>query len=230
MFLFKLLLELILLGILGLGVYFGLKNGFVSIMARPVKLFAAIMLAIAICSGVARVVIVPIIDAPITNYISSFLYDNCSAITPETTADEVPTLLKISAAVFNIDLYAVALKAEGNVIEAIVSNLADPAIYVISVVISFVLCYIIGRVLFSILLFLIDVFVKGGLLGRVNRTLGVIFGIGVAFIGAWAFTGAVEFILNTQIFAGSDLSMASNGGMLYRFFNSFSPIELLLRF
>ena len=230
MFVLKMLLELILLGVLGAGVYLGLKVGFVSIMAKPVKIFASLMLAVAICGGLARGIIAPIIDAPITNYISSFLYENCSAITPESTVDELPTLLKISAAVFNIDVYAVAANANGNIIEAIVSTLADPAVYVIAVVISFALAYLIGRFIFSFALFLIDVFVKGGLLGKINKSLGVVFGVGIAFICAWAFAGFVEYILNTRIIALSEAVSSFRGGLLYGFFNSFSPIELLLRF
>ena len=230
MFLLKMLFELILLGVLGAGVYLGLKRGFVSMMARPVKIFASIMLAIAICGGVARSVIVPIIDAPITNYIASFLYENCAGITPETTADELPTLLKIAAAIFNIDTYSVALNSDGRVIEALVTNLAEPAIYVIAVIISFLLSYVLGRSLFSLALFLVDVFVEGGLLGKINKSLGMVFGILIAFICAWAIAGFIEFALHSP-FIVSNAAMANfRGGLLYRFFNMFSPIEILLRF
>jgi hypothetical protein len=230
MFLLEMLLELILSAVLCAGAYFGIKRGFVSIMAKPVKVFASIMLAMAICTGVARTIVVPIIDAPITNYIASFLYDNCSSITPEITADELPTLLKISAAIFNIDVYAVAVNANGKVIEAIVANLAEPAIYVIAVIIAFVLTYILGRLLFSLALFLIDVLVKGGLFGKINKSLGVVFGISIAFICAWATVGFISFALSTPMFASNVVSEDFRGGLLYRFFNNFSPIELLLRF
>ncbi len=226
----KALLELILLGILGGGVYLGIKKGFISIMAKPVKVFASFMLAVAICGGFARLVIAPIIEAPITNYISSFLYENCEYITPDTAADELPTLLKISAAAFNIDVYAIASNAEGDIISTIVSELASPAIYVIAVVISFFAVYFIGRLLFSLAMYIVDVLLKGGIIGKINKTLGIVFGVCIAFIGAWAFAGFVKFILNTPILASSNSVAAFRGGLLYRFFNSFSPIELLLSF
>ncbi len=226
----KIILELILLGMLGAGVYLGITKGFINIMAKPVKTFASIMLAFAICGGFARIIVAPVIQKPITNYISSFLYENCSSITPETAADELPTLLKMSAAAFNIDINLITAGTDGDIITAIVSTLADPMIYVIAVIISFVIVYFLGRLIFNLALFIVDMVVKGGILGKVNKTLGIIFGICLAFMGAWAFAGFFEFILNTPIFASNEAVMTFRGGLLYRFFNSFSPIELLLSF
>lgn len=224
----EILLDLILLALIGGGVYIGIKQGFVSIMAKPVKLFASLLLAYAACGGFASIFVVPFIEAPITNYITDFLYENCSALTPVTIADELPTLLKIGAAVFDINVYEIAANAEGDVIHAIVSHLASPSIYVVAVVISFALVYVIGRLIFAGIMFLVKYFFKDGILGTVNKTMGIVFATCLAFIAAWALAGFLEFIFNTPLFAEGMTDF--NGGLLYRFFNSFSPIELLLSF
>lgn len=228
MIVLDIILDLVLLGLIGGGVYIGIKQGFISIMAKPVKLFASLLLAYAICGGFATVFIVPCIEAPITNYITDFLYKNCSALTPVTIADELPTLLKIGAAVFDIDVYDIAANAEGDVIHAIVSHLAQPSIYVIAVVISFAIVYVLARLLFAGIMFLVNYFFKDGILGKVNKTMGIIFSVALAFIASWALAGFLEFIFNTPLFA--EAMAEFDGGLLYRFFNSFSPIELLLSF
>ena len=228
MIVLEIILDLILLGLIGGGVYIGIKKGFISIMAKPVKLFASLLFAYATCGGFANVFVVPFIEAPITNYITDFLYKNCEGLTPVTIADELPTLLKIGAAVFDINVYEIAANAEGDVIRAIVGHLAHPSIYVIAVVISFALVYVIARLLFAGAMFLVNYFFKDGVLGKVNQIMGIVFATALAFIVAWALAGFLEFIFNTPLFAEGMVDF--NGGLLYRFFNSFSPIELLLSF
>lgn len=229
MFFLKLFYELALLAILAGGVYIGIKKGFVSIMAKPVKLFASILLAIGLADGFATVFITPVIEKPVTNHIAGFLYEHCPTLTAATASEQLPTLLKISAAIFNIDINGITATSETDIITSIVRHLAHPAIHVVGVVISFVLVYFIGRLLFTLAFYLINRFCKGGIVGKANKTLGIIFGFSLAFIAAWAFAGFSEFIFNTAAFETT--AMADyRGWLLYRFFNSFSPIELLLSF
>lgn len=229
MFVLKLFYELLLLAILAGGVYVGIKKGFISIMAKPVKFFASILLAFGICNGFAKVFVTPVIDAPITNYIAGFLRDNCPTLTAATAAEELPTLLKIAAAIMGIDVKAIQATADTDFITAAVGELASPAIHIVAVVISFVIVYFIGRLLFTLAFYLINRFCKGGIVGNVNKTLGIIFSFSLAFMVAWAVAGFSEFIFNTPVFASTAM-VDYNGWILYRFFNSFSPIELLLSF
>ena len=228
MIVLEIFLDLILLGLVGAGVYIGIKQGFILIMAKPVKLFASLLFAYATCAGFASIFVVPMIEAPITNYITDFLYKNCSALTPDNVAGELPTLLKIGAAVFDINVEQIARDAEGDVIHAMVTHLAGPSIFVIAVIISFGIVYLLARLLFMGGMYLVNYFFKDGILGKVNKTMGIVFASCLAFIAAWALAGLLEFIFNTPLFAEGMKDF--NGGLLYRFFNSFSPIELLLSF
>ena len=52
----------------------------------------------------------------------------------------------------------------------------------------------------------------------------------LAFVVVWAVTSVSEFILNIPVIASADWVEGFNGGPVYRFFRSFSPLDLLLSF
>lgn len=224
------IIDILLVAIVLIGAFIGIKKGFVKIAAKPVKFFASLGLAILICTGVAEAVVAPMIEEPIANYVSEFLYSNCENVTAENAADELPTLLKISAAIFNIDIAEVTEGAGNAVLDAIVENLTTPVINVVSVIIAFVLVYIAASILFSIALMLINLIFSNGILGVFNRTLGFVFTGAVFLIISWALAVLLEFVFHLPAFEGVAFINDFNGGFIYNFFNTYSPIELLLSF
>ena len=220
------IIDILLIAIILIGAFLGIKKGFVKMATKPVKFVASIVLAFTICVGVANAVIVPLIEEPIANYVSEFVYENCENITADNAAEELPTLLKISATIFNIDVADIT-KGSGNaVLDAIVENLTAPVINIISIIIAFVLVYILASILFSLLLALINAIFSKGIFGVFNRILGFVFTGSVALIVSWALTALFEFTIHLPVFEGVEF----NGGFIYNFFNTYSPIELLLSF
>ena len=223
-------IDILLVAIILWGAVTGIKKGFVKIAAKPVKFVASIALAVVICVGVADTIITPIIKEPIANYVSEFIYDNCQNVTAENAANELPTLLKISAAIFNINVTDITEGAGNAVLDAIVENLTAPVINIVSVIIAFVLVYILASIAFSLFIALINVIFSNGILGVFNRILGFFFTGAVALIASWALAAFFEFFIHLPMFEDITLFADFNGGIVYSFFNTYSPIELLLSF
>ena len=86
----NIIFDLILLGILAAGVIIGIKNGFISTVARPVKFFAALALALSLAVSVGNAIVEPIIGPAISNKISGILIEKYSDITAETASESLP--------------------------------------------------------------------------------------------------------------------------------------------
>lgn len=226
----KIIIDVILCAVILFGTIFGIKRGFINIAARPVKFFAALAGAIALCGTFANAVVTPIINAPITNYVSDFLQKNCASLTAENISEELPTLLKIAAAVSGIDINSFAGDSGASFLDTIVNNLTAPVINVVSNIISFIVLFFILKLILGILLWVVNMMFKNGVLGVFNKALGFVFGACCSVITAWALAVVVEFVFHTPALQSNELIATFDGGIIYRFFNTYSPIEILLSF
>ena len=223
------LIDLILIGIIGYGIYYGLKKGFVTIAEKPVKVVASLTLAYTCCSGFGKLLIAPLIKAPISGYISDVIYKNIPNISPETSVDELPTLIKMAVAAFNVDLGGQDAGG-GSYIEHIVDLITNPVVNLISVVLGFIALFFIGKLLFTLAFYLLNKFCNAGLLGKVNKVLGIVFGVLMFVFAAWGVAVVLSVIFHLPMFDSVELISGFKGGLMYRFFNNFNPIVLLLSF
>ena len=92
------------------------------------------------------------------------------------------------------------------------------------------LLFLLSKLLISVGITVVNTFVSAGALGKVNKAMGFVLAGCLAFLAAWAVTGVVDFFFHLGIFNNSELIRNFEGGLLYRMFISFSPIELLLSF
>ena len=130
-----------------------------------------------------------------------------------------------------IDIQQVATVAEGaSVIEAVAKAVTAPVVQVISVIFGFVIAYFISKILLNFLFILINNVLNSGVAGKVNKTLGCVFTLFLAFVAGWAFTSVFEFIFNIPAIASIKGIKNFNGGVIYRFFRNFTPLDLLLSF
>ncbi len=223
------IIDVILCAIVVIGCIIGFKVGFVSLVAKPVKAVLAIIFAFVFCTGVADAVMTPMISTPVTNYLVDFMNEKCAGITAENYAEELPTLLKLAASVFGIDLSETVAGTSGSVLEGLVETLTAPVINVVSIIISFVVVWIVSKILLSLIFFLINALLKGPL-GALNGILGCIVSTILAIVIAWGVAVLLEFVFHTAAFEGNALIEEFEGGFFYRFFNTYSPLELLLSF
>jgi hypothetical protein len=193
--------------------------------AKPTKLILSLVLAFSLCTSVANGIVAPIIEQPITNYIYEFLVENCPEINIDNVAQELPTILKMAAGMYGINIEEIVAQNAGrDIIAEITATLAEPVISIFALIISFVLLYVISKLLITLALSLIDLVFSNGVFGALNKTLGGISGAIISFAVAWAVAVFIEFLYHIN---GAGLD---NPGILYTFFNTYSPIELLLSF
>lgn len=226
----NLIFELILLCILVGSSYAGIKFGFIQIAAKPIKIIASLAFAFSLCKSVGTVIIAPIIQNPVSAYIKEFVYAKCSNLTSVNAYDELPTLLKMAGAAFNVDMNAQNAVSQETVLDNAILNLTSPAVNLIGIAVAFVLLLIVGRILMSLGVYLVNSFCRSGLIAKVNKAMGFVLAGMMSLIGAWAFVSVVEFLFHLPMFENSAAVQGFSGGFLYRLFISVSPLELLLSF
>ena len=223
--------DIILVGILLYGAAMGIKNGFLITIAKPVKFIASLVLAFSLASVVGTYLIEPIIGPAISNRLSEILIEKYSEITAETASESLPTLIKIAAGICGVDIEGIAAGADGiSVIEAVVDAVTSPVVHIIGIIFGFVIAYFIAKLVVNFVMIFINSFVNKGVAGKVNKALGCVFSVFFAFVIGWAFTSISEFIFNIPAIASIDWVQNFNGGAIYRFFRTFTPLDLLLSF
>ena len=145
----NLIVDLVLLAILLAGLILGYKRGFVKTVAKPVKLVAVWVCTIKSCSAFAARFIAPLIQTSVTEKLSEFLQENYKHITESNASEELPTLLKIAAGLFNIDIQQVAEDAGAALTQKLAETFTAPLVSLASIVIAFVVLLIV----FSVLVF-----------------------------------------------------------------------------
>lgn len=226
----QIIVDLILTAFIVTGVVIGLKRGFIKTILKPVRFLGSFGIAVGCSAGFGRTVIGPIISKPIVNKISAHLYQYCPDITQATVEDELPTLLKIAAAVFGIDVNSLSTEDSHEFIQTVVANLAEPVVNVISMIFAFFALFFLSKLLITIAFLIINKFFDKGILGVPNKILGCVFCTLFAFTVSWLFTMLFDFVIHTNAFANVSWAYGFEGGIVYRLFKELSPIELLLSF
>lgn len=216
-------LDALLVLIILIGMISGVRRGFVKTVAKPVKLVASLGFAFYVCSAISEKIVEPFIKTPIANQLRDFMYDKCANITAENVSTELPTVLKMSAGMFNINVEEVAQNSVTSVLESIIEALTDPIIHIVGIVVSFILAYIVAKIVLYFVVLIIDAILSVGPLGVINKALGLLFGSAFAFIIAWALVAVAEFAMGF-------VAYEFKGGFIYEFFNGFNPLDLLLSF
>ncbi len=227
---FAIIIDILLLGIIGFGIYYGVTKGFVNMAAKPFKTVFAIVIVYTCCSWFAALIVSPIIDGPISGYVSDTLISSLPAdVTSATAADELPTILKFVASMSGIDFAEEGMSGV-DYIELLSDRISAPIIGFISIIISAVALFFIGKLIFKLAMLLLDKFCNAGLLGKINKVLGVVFGALVFVLIAWSFAVILDLIFNLPVFEDNKLISEFEGFVLYRFFNFISPLALLFSF
>ena len=221
------LIDIILTVIIIFFVILGLKRGLIRSCAKPIRILATFLTAYWLANPISTYIIEPMVRTPITSQIKGYLIENCPNLTPLSAKDELPTLLKLAASAMDIDVSA--LSAE-NIISEIVDTLANPAVHFICVIITFILLFFVCKIGYSILLAFVASFFDGGIIGKSNKILGLVFGLLEAFLVCWLFSVIFDFFIHISIFENVKWMSEFRGGWLYRFFNMMNPVDLLLSF
>ncbi len=222
--------DVILAAIILIGAIIGLKSGFVKIISKPIRFFGSLVIAFGFSDEFSAAFVEPRIYSPVSAKMTEYLYSHCGHLTAENAADELPTLLKIAAGIFNIDLNNFTGESLDELIGSVVTKLATPVVHVISVILSFVVLFFIAKIVFKILFAIVNSIFNTGVLSVPNRVLGCVFYTLFAFIIAWLFATLLDFAIHTQFLADAEWIKEFEGGFIYKLFRRLTPIDLLLSF
>lgn len=225
------LFEIILVGILLAGAFIGIKNGFIDTVARPVKFILRLVLAFSLAGVVGSFMIEPIIGPAISHKLSDTLIEEYADITADSADEDLPTLVKLAAGMCGVSVDEIASTADGaSIIEDVADAVTAPVVKVIGVILGFVITYFLAKFFINFIMILVDNLVNRGVAGGINKALGCIFTLFLAFVAGWTFTTLFEFIFNIPAIAAMKGVQNFNGGPIYKFFRSFTPLDLLLSF
>ncbi len=224
------IVDIAFLLLMAIGIIVGIKMGFVKTVAKPVKFVLAVVLAFAFAANLSTSVVEPLISAPITNQLTSFLSEKFTDISAE-TVDTLPTLVKFAAGLCGVDIAEVATNAgEGSIIGAIVSEITTPFTTIICTALSFILLFFVSKLVLSLVFAIINKVIDNGIVGVANRIIGAVFMGALAFIVCWGVASIFELVIHLPVFAGQAWANEFTGGFVYKFLKSINPIDLLLSF
>ncbi|MBQ7333427.1 MAG: CvpA family protein [Clostridia bacterium] len=227
----NIIVDCILVLIIAIGLFLGIKRGFVKTIAKPVKIILTFVIAFSFASPLSKTFVEPRMREPIANQMEEYILENCEGISAENINEELPTVLKIGASLFDIDINELASGEESaSIVNKITESLISPAIHVVSTIITFIILLLVSGIALSIIIWILNSIVDVGVVGVFNRILGAIFSTAFAFIIAWGLTSVFTYVINLPSVAASEWASGFKGGFVYKLFNSINPIELLLSF
>ena len=216
-------LDLFLIGLVVAGCLVGVYKGFLKSVMKPVRIALSVFLSALISKPISRVLVVPLIKAPLNNKIQSYIL-NFIEKHPD---KNLPTLVKLAAALNGVDVNG------EDVISVVVDRVGEitaPIVEIIALVITFCVLLVIFILLIKVGCHLLDFLIKDTGLNKVNKTFGAIFNGLLGFVVGWVFVVVFDLFVHLPVFESGWLGMQFKGGLLYRLLLNFSPIEMLLSF
>ena len=213
-------LDLIFPMIIVIGVLLGYKKGFFATITKPLKLVFALCITIFAAAPIINTWTRPFFSGKVQSWIYSSLMESCPNITGETATESLPTLLKLSAELFKVDLSGTeGLSGAEAIINSISEKMAAPIGNLIAVVVTYVLLFFVSMIFTKIMLAVLNKFVKKGLLGRVNKALGFITGGMIATIIA-CMISSIAYKVSPDFASGA----------VSTFIRNINPFSILMKF
>ena len=213
------LLDAILAIVIAVGFLLGYKRGFFGAITKPLKVIATVCLTILISSPIINYWTRPLFVGKVETWIFNSLVENCPEISAEGGFDTMPVILKIFASMMNVDVSAFGESATTEqILGAIAEQMALPIGNLIAVVVTYAALFIILILILSVLIALLDVVFTQGVLGRINKFLGLLLGGVIAAVIACVIANICYRISPT--FAG---------GFVSQFFKNINPFAILMK-
>ena len=223
------LLDLLLVLILVIASYLGYTRGFFNMLTKPLRLLFCLWFAFSLCTFVGERMILPLIEGRISNIISDFLYEKFAVLRTDQAIEEIPTIIKIAAAVFDLQIdYSQDFFEQAA--ERLILSVISPTVKLISIAVAFLILLFVSRLMIDLLINVLDSILTLGLIGSVNRILGVLLSSAFGFFAVWGLVTVTDMLLNSQMLVHLQIVNDFSGGPIYKFFQSFSPVRLLLSF
>ena len=214
------ILDGILALIMLVGIFLGLRLGFIGFIAKPIKIIAAGALTVCFSDPILDAWTRPFFTDKVNGWIYNYMLEKCPQLTGDTANSALPAVLRFIANIFKVDVSALGADATSEqLISALTEALATPIGNYLAVTVTYAALFAIFTIILSILVGVIDSAVSStGVLSFINRTLGFVIGTCLAIV--------LSCIIANIVGRFSD---GVPGGFVYSFFKNFNPFELLAK-
>lgn len=224
-------LDIIIILIVSLTVYFAAKNGFVKTAISASSFIIAILLTAILTTPVAEA----IKASPLSATVRNATEDRIESILLEGSY-EISSLLEGESEEFN-KLLAVARIDKDDLMEKYVSmdpdkvayNLAveisNPIIDTVAIIVAIIIIYIGTQIILSIVSFILDKVCRLPVLKSCNKFLGIVVGVVLALLRACLFCFVIKILMENADFLGSSFiaGLAPEKTLLFK---TFSEIDI----
>ena len=217
----NIVLDLLLVILLAIGVYYGWHRGFLRIVMKTFAgLFSAVF-AMSTFEQLAAVLkenyVFPFIRAKMDNALQGM----DASQSAQTLTDAVPPALQNAAKTVGIDLYGIAenaVKSGQDAVTEFAESASHSVAQMLSSAVAFALLFLAAFFVLRVLSVPISAIVmRVPIIGQINRALGLLFGTLTALVLAFIFSKLMGFLDETLNIAFIEVKDAWISGFLYRY-------------
>ena len=212
--------DILLLVVLLIGCLLGYKRGFFGSITKPLKIIASICLTIVISSPIINAWTRPLFTGKVEGWIYNSLSEAFADSSADIAAEKMPTLLKLFAEMMDLEISAGGSELTSEeVLTALAEKMATPIGNLIAVVVTYAALFIILMLLLTVLIALLDVVFTRGVLGKINKVLGLLLGAVIATVAACIVANVIALI-----------SAEAASGVITQFFKNINPFAIMMSF
>ncbi len=231
------ILDVIIILIIGLTIFFAAKKGFIKTLISAVSFVIAIIVTVMLCEPFAEI----LKDTAIAKTIETATKEQITDIILN-ESHEIDALLDGESEQFNTfvtiagyDRAELANWFDANVANSdtaesmLAKKIAEPIIDTIALLLAIIILYAGTQIILWIVSLILDLVANLPVLRSCNTLLGIILGAALALVRVCLFCFAVEILIENSAFLGSDLieSLSPEKTVLYKFFSEIDIFSFL---
>ena len=222
------LLDIIIIAIIAVTIYFAAKNGFVKTVISAVSFILAVAVTAMFASPFAdylrETTVAETVETAVTETVEEILLENSMELSDllNGASEEFNTLLNIA----DIDRNEL-LKAES--IENVAKLIADPITDIVAMVAAVIIIFILAQIVLAIAAFFLNKLANLPILRTANKGLGIGLGAVLALFRVFLFCFAMTALIEHADFLGSDFLLGLNPDSTF-LFKFFSQIDVFAFF
>lgn len=209
-------LDIALILIFVIGIFIGWAKGFFAIITKPIKIILAAILTYLTAAGVIEGWTGPYFQNLLGEKINLYLVEKCPDIASAEGADVLPSVLRLAAKIFSVDLSA-ATGSGSDLINELSAMLAVPLGSFVATVVTYVAGFFVFLIALSLVVSVFSAIFRSGVLRMVDSSAGLLLMAGVSFM--------LSCLVATVV---ANVAPEFEGGVVYVFFRDFDPIGKLM--
>lgn len=196
------IVDIVLIAIVCGGFIYGAKCGVVKVIEKPLKMLSSFILASIAAIAFSSKLVFPAIKGPIVENVSGYIVKSCEG------KEDIPVFYKLMGVTREtIDAGAQSVSAE----------LVEPAALILSVIITFFVVYILGKLILSLIFGLLNLILNFGVLKYISRAAGAVVGVAVFFVISTLVANVFGFCESLGLFKNVAFLSDFTGGFVFEF-------------